>query len=57
MYMTFAPMILVQCSIAVVAFGFMLSINVPLAFVAMVTMPFVYLDGQRMRSRCSPCRG
>ena len=28
--MTFAPMILVQCSIAVVAFGFMLSINVPL---------------------------
>ena len=28
MYMTFAPLILVQCSIAVVAFGFMLSINV-----------------------------
>ena len=42
MYMTFAPLILVQCSIAVVAFGFMLSINVPLAFVAMATMPFVF---------------
>ena len=28
MYMTFAPMILVQCSIAVVAFAYMLSINV-----------------------------
>ena len=34
--MTFAPMILVQCSIAVVAFGYMLSINVPLALIAMV---------------------
>jgi len=39
MYMTFAPSILVQCSIAVVAFGFMLSIDVPLAFIAMATMP------------------
>ena len=29
MYMTFAPLILVQCSIAIVAFGFMLSIDVP----------------------------
>ncbi len=47
MYMTFAPMILVQCGIGVVAFGFMLSINVPLAFVAMATMPFVYLVGRQ----------
>ena len=46
MYMTFAPMILVQCSIAVVAFGYMLSINVALAFVAMATMPLVYLVGR-----------
>jgi ATP-binding cassette subfamily B protein len=49
LYLTFAPMILVQCSIAVVAFGYMLSIDVPLALVAMVTMPFVYLVGVRMR--------
>lgn len=49
MYMTFAPMILVQCSIAVVAFIYMLTINVPLALVAMVTMPFVYLTGVKMR--------
>jgi len=54
MYMTFAPMILVQCSIAVVAFGFMLSIDVPLAFVAMVTMPFVFIVGHRMRKSMFP---
>src|SRR4029077_9819968 len=42
MYLTFAPMILVQCSIAVVAFCVMLTISVPLALVAMVTMPFIY---------------
>ncbi|HXW34885.1 MAG TPA: ABC transporter ATP-binding protein [Acidimicrobiales bacterium] len=54
MYLTFAPMILVQCSIAVVAFGYMLSIDVPLAFVAMVTMPFVYLVGVRMRRAMFP---
>jgi len=54
MYMTFAPMILVQCSIAVVAFCFMLSINVVLAFVAMATMPFVYLTGVRMRKSMFP---
>jgi ATP-binding cassette, subfamily B, bacterial len=54
MYMTFAPMILVQCSSALVAFGFMLSINVPLAFVAMATMPFVFLVGHRMRRSMFP---
>ncbi|HVA04935.1 MAG TPA: ABC transporter ATP-binding protein [Acidimicrobiales bacterium] len=54
MYMTFAPMILVQCSSALVAFGFMLSIDVPLAFVAMITMPFVFLVGHRMRKGMFP---
>ncbi len=54
MYMTFAPSILVQCSIAVVAFGFMLSIDVPLAFIAMATMPFVYLAGIKMRKSMFP---
>ncbi len=47
MYLTFAPMILVQCSIAIVAFCFMLSISVPLAFVAMASMPFIYVVGVR----------
>ena len=54
MYMTFAPSILVQCSIAVVAFVYMLRINVPLAFVAMATMPFVYLAGVKMRKSMFP---
>jgi ATP-binding cassette, subfamily B, bacterial len=54
MYMTFAPLIVVQCSIAVVAFGFMLSINVPLAFVAMATMPLVFFVGVRMRRSMFP---
>ncbi len=54
MYMTFAPSILVQCSIAVVAFVYMLRINVLLAFVAMVTMPFVFWSGVRMRRSLFP---
>jgi ATP-binding cassette subfamily B protein len=54
MYMTFAPMIIVQCSIAVVAFGYMLSIDVPLALVAMLTMPLVFVVGHRMRKSMFP---
>jgi ATP-binding cassette subfamily B protein len=54
MYMTFAPLILVQCSMAVIAFVFMLSINVPLAFIAMATMPFVYFTGLKMRKSMFP---
>ncbi|MGO8877035.1 MAG: ABC transporter ATP-binding protein [Acidimicrobiales bacterium] len=54
LYMTFAPLILVQCSIALVAFGFMLSINVPLALISMVTMPLVYLVGVMMRKSLFP---
>ena len=54
MYLTFAPMILVQCSIALVAFGYMLSINVPLALVAMITMPFIYWVGVKMRKSLFP---
>ncbi|MHB1710914.1 MAG: ABC transporter ATP-binding protein [Acidimicrobiales bacterium] len=54
LYMTFAPLILVQCSMAAVAFGFMLSISVPLAFVAMATMPVVYFAGVAMRKSMFP---
>jgi len=54
MYMTFAPLILVQCSLAVIAFGYMLSYSVPLAFVAMATMPFVFWTGVRMRKSMFP---
>ncbi len=54
MYLTFGPNILVQCSIAVVAFIYMLTINVPLAFVAMCTLPFVFFMGLRMRHSLFP---
>jgi ATP-binding cassette subfamily B protein len=54
MYMTFAPSILVQCSIAVVAFCFMLSIDVPLALIAMATMPLVFWVGVKMRQAMFP---
>jgi len=49
MYLTFGPSILVQSMVAVVAFVFMLSINVPLALVSMCAMPFIYVAGVRMR--------
>jgi ATP-binding cassette, subfamily B, bacterial len=54
MYLTFAPAILVQCAIALVAFGYMLSINVPLAFIAMATTPFVYFVSAKMRNAMFP---
>ncbi|MGH9102685.1 MAG: ABC transporter ATP-binding protein, partial [Acidimicrobiales bacterium] len=54
MYLTFAPVILVQCAIALVAFGYMLSIDVPLAFVAMATTPLVYVVSMQMRKSMFP---
>jgi ATP-binding cassette subfamily B protein len=49
MYSTFAPLILVQCSIGVIAFGFMLYISWVLALIAMVVMPILYFVGIKMR--------
>jgi ATP-binding cassette subfamily B protein len=54
MYLTMGPNILVQCSIAIVAFAYMLTIDVPLAFVAMVTLPLVFVGGVRMRRQMFP---
>ena len=54
MYLSFGPSILVQCLIAVVAFGLMLSINVPLAIVAMATMPVIGVLGVSMRRAIFP---
>jgi ATP-binding cassette, subfamily B, bacterial len=54
MYLTFGPAILVQCAIAVVAFIYMLTINVPLALVAMSTIPFVFVLSVRMRKTMFP---
>ena len=49
MYSTFAPLILVQSGIGVIAFAFMLSISWPLALLALVIMPFLYVIGVKMR--------
>ena len=54
MYLTFGPSIAVQCSVVVVAFIEMLSMNVPLAIVAMITMPLVYWVGTHMRKVLFP---
>jgi ATP-binding cassette subfamily B protein len=54
MYLAQAPFILVQCSVVVLAFILMLTINVPLAFVALSTMPFVFIAGIRMRKQMFP---
>ncbi len=54
MYTTFAPLILVNCSIAVVAFAYMVSIDWVLALVAMATMPFIYFVGLKMRKDMFP---
>lgn len=54
MYLAFAPFILVQCGIGVVAFGYMLAINVPLALVSMIPMPLVYLVARGMQKSLFP---
>ena len=54
MYATFAPLIMVQCAIGIVAFGFMLAISVPLALIAMTTMPILLWVSIRMRKVMFP---
>jgi ATP-binding cassette subfamily B protein len=54
MYLTFGPSVLVQCAVVAVAFTQMLFISVPLALVTMVTMPFVWWVGVRMRKVLFP---
>ncbi|MCU1513680.1 MAG: transporter related protein [Microbacteriaceae bacterium] len=48
-FLAMAPQVAVQLTMAVVAFGFMLSINVPLAIATMATMPLTFFIGMRMR--------
>jgi ATP-binding cassette subfamily B protein len=54
MYLAFGPSILVQCTIAGFAFVLMLSINVPLAIVAMAAMPVVGVLGVYARKAIFP---
>ena len=54
MYSTFAPLILVQSSIGVIAFGFMLYYSPLLAVIALAMMPALYYIGIRMRKVMFP---
>jgi ATP-binding cassette subfamily B protein len=54
MYLTFGPSIIVQCLVAVVAFAYMLYINVLLALVAMAAMPLIFIASVRMRNVLFP---
>jgi ATP-binding cassette subfamily B protein len=54
MYLAFAPTILAQCAVAVVAFVEMLTINASLAVVAMSTMPIAFWVAVKMRERLFP---
>jgi ATP-binding cassette subfamily B protein len=53
-YLVFAPVAIVQCSVAIVAFVYMLLIDVPLACIAMVTTPLVYFLSIGMRKSMFP---
>ncbi len=54
MYATFAPLIIVQCFISVIAFIFMLTISWKLALIAMVVMPILMVVGIKMRKVMFP---
>jgi ATP-binding cassette subfamily B protein len=54
MYLAFAPYFMVQFSLFIIAVYYMLQINVLLTLLALVTMPFVYRTGIKMRSWMLP---
>jgi ATP-binding cassette subfamily B protein len=54
MFLTFAPLMALQVVSFVFAFGLMLAVHVPLAVVALLPLPFVYLVGVRMRDLMFP---
>jgi len=54
MYLAFGPFIIVQVVSAGVAFGFMLSIDVPLALISMLTVPVVMWFAMQMRHTMMP---
>jgi ATP-binding cassette, subfamily B, bacterial len=54
MFLTFVPVIALSCLSGVAAFAIMLTVNVPLALIAMAPLPFVYFAGVAMRRRMFP---
>jgi ATP-binding cassette, subfamily B, bacterial len=54
MFLTFAPLLVLNAASFVVAFALMLAVNVPLALVALAPLPFVYVAGRKMRNLLFP---
>jgi ATP-binding cassette subfamily B protein len=54
MFLTFAPLMLLQVFSFVVAFGLMLAIHVPLAIVSLLPLPLVFVVGLKMRDLMFP---
>lgn len=54
MFLAFAPLISMSLLTFVLAFGFMLSISVPLSLLAVLPLPAVYVIGVRMRNQIFP---
>lgn len=54
MYLAFAPYLLVQSGISLVSFAYMLAIDVPLAILAMLPMPLMFVASRRMQRSLFP---
>ncbi|MEJ7582731.1 MAG: ABC transporter transmembrane domain-containing protein [Acidimicrobiales bacterium] len=54
MFLTFAPLMILNAASFAVAFALMLAVHVPLALVALAPLPFVYLAGRKMRDLLFP---
>jgi len=54
MFLTFAPLMVLNAASFVVAFALMLAVDVPLALVALAPLPLVYVAGRKMRNLLFP---
>jgi ATP-binding cassette subfamily B protein len=52
--LAFAPLVMMSGLAFILAFGFMLTIHIPLTLVALSTLPGVYMFGQRLRHTAFP---
>jgi len=52
--LAYGPLIMMSGLAFILAFGFMLTIHVPLTLVALSTLPFVYVFGQKLRTTVFP---
>src|SRR5207247_2384695 len=54
MFLAFAPTVVISMVTFFAAFGLMATVHLPLATVAVITLPGVYFTGTRMRSKMFP---